>query len=57
MSSRLSRCTISEVLSEYKLGQGADKGTIIGTLINKGAQSAMVEFVENAIVAGDKLMP
>ena len=45
-----------EALSEYKLGQGADEGTIIGPLINKSAQRAMVDFVEDAVAAGAKLL-
>ena len=45
-----------ERLSEYKLGQGADEGTIIGPLINKSAQKAMVGFVEDAVNAGAKLL-
>ena len=47
---------MEERIAKYGLGQGADEGTIIGPLINKSAQKAMLTLVENAVKNGAKLV-
>lgn len=45
-----------ERLKKYSVGKGADKGMIIGPMINKSAQKHMVELVEDATSKGAKLV-
>lgn len=43
-------------LKEYKVGQGADDGLVIGPMINQSAQKTMVSLVEDAVEKGARLV-
>lgn len=45
-----------ERLKKWHVGKGADKGQIIGPMINKSAQKRMCELVEDAVSKGGKLL-